>query len=152
MDTLAKGQDSVLNSLRSHLTQSYPSSLELLLYDVTTLYFETDNEDEDVGDLPGLRKRGFSKDKREDLPRVVLGLGVNSLGMPLAYRLYPGNTYEGSTLLDGIDETLKTLGQRSFNVVGDAGMLSEKNYCRGGRRPVLYRRSQAEISSQAIAG
>ncbi len=160
MDTLAKDQDSVLSSIRSYLTEAYPGSFELLLYDVTTLYFETDSEDEDVGDLPGLRKRGYSKDKREDQPQVVLGLGVNSLGMPLTYRLYPGNTYEGSTLVDGIDETLKTLDERSLTVVGDAGMLSDKNlssleerglfYIVGARLKSLPKPLQDQITSLAF--
>ncbi len=74
MDMLAKGQDGVLSSVRSHLIEAYPDSFDFVLYDVTTLYFETDREDEDIGDLPGLRKRGHSKDKRDDLPQVVLGL------------------------------------------------------------------------------
>ncbi|TAN25966.1 MAG: IS1634 family transposase, partial [Actinomycetota bacterium] len=157
MDTLAKGQDGVLASIRSHLTQAYPGSFELLLYDVTTLYFETDSEDEDMGDQPGFRKRGYSKDMREDLPQIVLGLAVNSLGMPVTYRLYPGNTYEGSTLVDGIDETLRALGQRSLTVVGDAGMLSEKNlsaleerglfYIVGARLKSLPKPLQDEITS-----
>lgn len=157
MDILAKGQDVVLSSVRSHLTDAYPGSFEFILYDVTTLYFETDKEDENIGDLSGLRKRGYSKDKREDLPQVVLGLGVNSLGMPLTFKLYPGNTYEGSTLISGIDETLETLGQRSLTVVGDAGMLSEKNlsaleerglfYIVGARLKSLSRSMQNQITS-----
>lgn len=108
------------------------------MYDITTLYFETDKEDEDIGDLLGLRKRGYSKDKREDWPQVVPRLGVNSLGMPLAFKLYLENIYEGSTLISGIDETLETLGQRSLTVVGDAGMLSEKNLSALEERGLFY--------------
>lgn len=126
MDRIAKVQDEILHTMRNYLMTTYLGSFGYILYDVTTLYFETDSEDED-SETPGLRKKGYSKDKREDLPQVVLGLAVNSLGMPLSYRLYPGNTFEGSTLLDGIDETLKTMGLTSLTVVGDAGMLSEKN-------------------------
>ena len=126
MDSIAKVQDEILHTMRNYLMTTYPGSFGYILYDVTTLYFETDKEDED-GETPGLRKKGYSKEKRDDLPQVVLGLAVNSLGMPLSYRLYPGNTFEGSTLLDGIDETLKTMGLTSLTVVGDAGMLSEKN-------------------------
>ena len=138
LDNLSKSQDEILGSLRMHVTTSYPASFNFILYDVSTLYFETDRDDEDVAAVSGLRKRGYSKDKRDDLPQVVLGLGVNSLGMPLTYRLYPGNTYEGSTLISGIDDTLKSLGQASLTVVGDAGMLSEKNLSALEERGLTY--------------
>ena len=127
MDTIAEVQSEILSSTRNYLLRTYPKSFDYILYDVTTLYFESDNEDQDQGDNPGLRKKGYSKDKRDDLAQVVLGLAVNSFGMPLSYRLYPGNTFEGSTLLDGIAQTLKTIGLGDLTVVGDAGMLSNKN-------------------------
>ncbi len=156
MDKIAKIQDEIFSSTRNYLMTTYPGSFGYILYDVTTLYFETDNEDED-NENPGLRKKGYSKDKRDDLSQVVLGLGVNSLGMPLSYRLYPGNTFEGSTLLDGIDETLNTMGLASLTVVGDAGMLSEKNltalearklhYIVGARLKSLPKSLQDEITS-----
>lgn len=156
MDTITKIQNEILSSMRNYLMTTYPGSFGYILYDVTTLYFETDKEDDD-GESPGLRKKGYSKDKRDDLPQVVLGLAVNSLGMPLSYRLYPGNTFEGSTLLDGINETLKTMGQASLTVVGDAGMLSEKNlsaleernltYIVGARLKSLPKSLQNEITS-----
>ena len=118
LDNLSKSQEEILGSLREYVATNYPASFNFILYDVTTLYFETDHDDEDVAETGGLRKRGYSKDKRDDLPQIVLGLGVNSLGMPLTYRLYPGNTYEGSTLIRGIDDTLKSLNQASLTVNG----------------------------------
>lgn len=138
LDNLSKFQDEILDSVKQYVVTNYPSSLNFILYDVTTLYFETDHDDEDVGDIEGLRKKGFSKEKRDDLPQVVLGLGVNSLGMPLTYRIYPGNTYEGSTLISGIDDTLKSLNQTTLTVVGDAGMLSENNLIALEERNLTY--------------
>ncbi len=138
MDSISKSQSKILAKTRDYVTSCYPGSFGYILYDVTTLYFETDTEDEDQYAVAGFRKRGYSKDKREDLPQVVLGLGVNSLGMPLTFKLYPGNTYEGSTLISGIDETLETLGQSSLTVVGDAGMLSEKNLSALEQRNLFY--------------
>lgn len=87
MDRLSKSQSEILAKTREYLINHYPASFGYILYDVSTLYFETDHEDEDDDQIPGLRKKGYSKDKRDDLPQVVLGLGVNSLGMPLTYRL-----------------------------------------------------------------
>ena len=132
MDTLATQQDVVLKQVRSYITTTYPAALGYVLYDVTTLYFETEQDDEDQlmldGSLnPGLRKKGYSKDHRGDLPQVVLGLAVNELGMPLSYQLHSGDTYEGHTLLGGITATLDVLKETDLTVVADAGMLSNKN-------------------------
>lgn len=127
MDKLAQRQKSILDASRSYLVGRYPASIGYVFYDVTTLYFETDREDEDSNEQEGLRKKGYSKDHREDLPQVVLGLAVNSLGMPLAYQLHSGNTYEGHTLLSGIDATLDVLPATTLTVVADAGMLSSAN-------------------------
>jgi transposase len=132
MDILSARQTAVLKQVRSYTATTYPAALGYVLYDVTTLYFETDQEDEDKykkeGHVqPGLRKKGYSKDHRGDLPQVVLGLAVNELGMPLSYQLHSGNTYEGYTLLGGIDATLDVLSETELTVVADAGMLSDKN-------------------------
>lgn len=127
LDVIYKKRTDIQNALSSYISNTYPSAMNYLLYDVTTLYFEKDDEDPDVESGLGLRKRGYSKDHRNDLPQVVLGLCVNELGMPLSYRLYPGNTYEGTTLGDGIKYAKNKAGARSMTVVADAGMLSKKN-------------------------
>lgn len=138
MDVISKFGKQILSTTRNYLINNYPKSFDYILYDVTTLYFETDFEDQDQDDVPGFRKKGYSKDKRDDLAQIVLGLGVNSVGMPLTYKLYPGNTYEGSTLISGIDETLEALDYHSLTVVGDAGMLSDKNLVALEERKLFY--------------
>lgn len=132
MDILSAQQVAVLKQVRNYTTTTYPAALGYVLYDVTTLYFEKeyDDADETMADGSvrlGLRKKGYSKDHRGDLPQVVLGLAVNELGMPLSYQLHSGDTYEGHTLLSGIDATLDILNKTELTVVADAGMLSEKN-------------------------
>jgi transposase len=134
MDMLALKQATVLKQVRRYTVATYPTAMGYVLYDVTTLYFEVEQDDEDKSAkdgsgtvIPGLRKKGYSKDHRGDLPQVVLGLAVNELGMPLSYQLHSGDTYEGHTLLDGIDATLDVLNETELTVVADAGMLSEKN-------------------------
>lgn len=143
MDMLSAQQAAVLKQVRNYTTSSYPAALGYVLYDVTTLYFEMDQDDEDRHMLdgfarPGLRKKGYSKDHRGDLPQVVLGLAVNELGMPLSYQLHSGNTYEGYTLLSGIDATLDVLNETELTVVADAGMLSEKNLAALEQRGLHY--------------
>ena len=77
----------------------------------------------------GLRKYGYSKDHRADQPQVVVGLTVDGNGFPLDFQIYEGNTYEGNTLLKGVDQVSKKLelaGQQ-LTVVADAGMLNSAN-------------------------
>ena len=127
LDTIYKHKNEIQKSLREAVSNSYPGAMSYLLYDVTTLYFEIDHEDEDQYSWPGLRRRGYSKDHRSDLPQIVLGLCVNELGMPLSYRIYPGQTYEGKTLVDGVEFARRQIGTDSITVVADAGMLSSSN-------------------------
>jgi transposase len=113
------------------------SAISVVFYDVTTLYFETDEDDEDSEHteanhttvVPGLRKKGYSKDHRYDLPQVVVGLSVDNHGFPLDFQVYEGNTYEGQTLLAGVQkiQTKLKLNTTNLTVVADAGMLSKDN-------------------------
>jgi transposase len=67
--------------------------LELVFYDTTTLRFESIRNEEG-----SLRRFGYSKEKRNDCTQVILGLLLDRQGLPVGYRLFPGNTYEGKTL------------------------------------------------------
>lgn len=157
MDLLGGSKDVVTNTLRNYAIKSDPYSLSYVMYDVTTLYFETDNEDEDIGEISGLRKKGYSKDHREDLPQVVVGLAVNGSGMPLSYQLHSGNTYEGNTLISSVDQVMEDIAASSLTVVADAGMLSRTNlaelenrelgYIVGPRLKSLSKKQQDEILS-----
>ena len=96
--------------------------VSLCLYDVTTLYFEAENEDE-------LRKVGFSKERRVD-PQVVVGLLVDRGGFPLEIGCYEGNTAETTTIVPIITSFRQRhdLGADTPIVVAaDAGMLSASN-------------------------
>ncbi len=95
------------------------SRARLLIYDVTTLYFETDTAD-------GFRKPGYSKERRLE-PQVVVGLLVDQAGFPLAVQAFEGNTGETTTILPVIQEFARAHGVQGFTVVADAGMLSERN-------------------------
>jgi hypothetical protein len=95
--------------------------LSLLLYDVTTLYFEAENEDE-------LRKVGYSKERRID-PQIVVGLLVDRTGFPLEVGCFEGNTAETTTLVPIITTfaARHDLTDRPMVVAADAGMLSATN-------------------------
>lgn len=107
----------------------------LVLYDVTTLYFESFRED---GDDEALRKTGFSKDNKPQQPQIVVGLLVTSDGFPLGYALFKGNTFEGHTMLPIIENFRKEHGVTSCTVVADAAMLSLQNIEELRRKKLSY--------------
>lgn len=91
-----------------------------VLYDVTTLYFETFTSD-------GLRKPGFSKDNKSQQPQIVIGLMVTPQGFPVSYEVFAGNTFEGTTFLPSI-LAFKSLHKiETLTIVADAAMLSLDN-------------------------
>lgn len=94
----------------------------LVFYDVTTLYFESFQENEDT-----LRKTGFSKDQKPQQPQIVVGLLVTSQGFPLGYELFKGNTFEGHTMLPVIETFQKAHKITTLTIVADAAMLSFQN-------------------------
>lgn len=98
----------------------FPEKIDLLLFDVTTLYFESVEEDE-------LRNFGYSKDHRFNTTQVVLALATNQEGLPVGYELFEGNKAEVTTLIAAI-ESWKTLFQiTSVCFVGDRAMFTKKN-------------------------
>ncbi|MEE6289353.1 IS1634 family transposase [Georgenia sp. MJ173] len=93
--------------------------VSLVLYDVTTLYFEAEKEDD-------LRKVGFSKERRVD-PQVVVGLLVDRRGFPLEIGCYEGNKAETSTIVPIVKQFQARHDVGDMVVVADAGMLSATN-------------------------
>jgi len=98
----------------------YSFRFDLLFYDVTTLYFETFDED-------ALRKNGFSKDNKSQQPQILVALMVSREGFPISYEVFSGNTFEGHTILPVVKEFIKKHSVKSFTVVADAAMISTRN-------------------------
>ena len=98
----------------------FPGGIDLLLFDVTTLYFESTTTDE-------IRKFGYSKDHRFNTTQLVLALATNPDGLPIGYELFEGNKAEVATLIDAIKswESLFDIGSVCF--VGDRAMMSKNN-------------------------
>lgn len=103
----------------------------LVFYDVTTLYFETFKDDD-------FRKPGFSKDNKPAQPQILVGLLVSHEGFPVYYDLFPGNTFEGKTIIPLISSIRKRYSLESFTVVADAAMLSEDNLNELKRQGINY--------------
>ena len=94
--------------------------ISVVFYDVTTIYFEAEKEDE-------LRITGFSKDGKHQNPQIVLGLLVSANGYPLAYEIYEGNKFEGHTMIPVLESFRKTYQIEDLIVIADAGLMSKEN-------------------------
>ncbi len=103
-----------------HTMQVLGGHIGVMFYDVTTLYFETDRQDE-------LRRTGFSKEGRHSNPQIILGLLVSLDGYPLAYCVHEGNKYEGHTMLPVIREFVSKYQLDDFIVVADSGLMNSAN-------------------------
>jgi transposase len=100
--------------------EHYSFGFDIVFYDVTTLYFETFEED-------ALRKNGFSKDNKSQQPQILVALMVTKEGFPIAYEIFSGNTFEGHTIIPVIKDFIKRNKVKEFTVVADAAMISSEN-------------------------
>jgi transposase len=113
-------QEKVQQISVEHTRRILGGSIGLVFYDVTTLYFETDDSDE-------LRERGFSKDGKHADPQVVLGLLVSKGGYPLSYSIFNGSQYEGRTMLPIVEDFVRRFNLEDFVVVADSGLMNKSN-------------------------
>jgi transposase len=120
MDILEDQEACIQGALFNAFRPLIGEKVEVLFFDVTTLYFESVDEDE-------LRRFGFSKDQKTHLTQVVLALATTQEGLPVGYKLFPGNTAETSTLLQAIDEWQKSLCIEKITIIADRAMMSDKN-------------------------
>lgn len=120
-------ESKVVNFAKEH----YSFNFDIVFYDVTTLYFETFEEDE-------LRKNGFSKDNKSQQPQILVALMVSKEGFPVAYEIFAGNTFEGHTIIPVIKSFIKRNGVKEFTVVADAAMISSENIAQLTQQDINY--------------
>lgn len=118
---LIKQKEAIENAAYQTASVHFGESFALVLYDVTTLYFESHEPDDE------LRARGFSKDDKSKQPQIVVGLLVTPKGFPLMHEVYKGNKFEGHTMLDVIKKFQKRHPDAKPIVIADAAMLSREN-------------------------
>jgi len=99
--------------------QKFNEPFYFVLYDVTTLYFESFKADE-------FKSQGFSKDNKSQQPQIVIGLLVTQTGFPLSYEVFAGNTFEGKTMLPVVETFMSAHPQTRPIIVADAAMLDEE--------------------------
>jgi transposase len=104
----------------AHTLKVLEGKISVVFYDMTTLYFEAEDEDD-------LRKTGFSKDGKHSNPQIFLGLLVGTGGYAIGYDVYEGNIFEGHTLIPFLEKISGKYNLGKPIVVADAGLLSTEN-------------------------
>lgn len=144
LDKLHGSQKELVQDISyAHSLKILNNEINVVFYDVTTLYFEVDNEDE-------IRKTGFSKEGRHQNPQILLGLLVSVDGYPLAYEIFEGNKYEGHTMLPVINGFKERYSIDKLVVVADSGLLTNDNIqelCSKGYEFILGARIKNETTS-----
>jgi len=121
MDKLHSTHKEIVQQISyEHTKKILGNQISVVFYDVTTLYFEIDQEDE-------LRRTGFSKEGRHQNPQIVLGLLVSKNGYPLAYDIFEGNKFEGYTMLPVLDSFKEKYNLGQMVIIADSGLLSKSN-------------------------
>src|ERR1700759_2019850 len=119
LDKLLVHKRDLLGFLQQRWQTLFQANFEVLLYDLTSTYFECDPPE------AGKRRFGYSRDKRSDCVQVVIALIVTPDGLPLAYEVMPGNTSDKTTLRDFLQRIEAQYGKAGRTWVMDRGIPTE---------------------------
>jgi transposase len=146
LDQLLRAQDKIENDLKERLGTLFQLDYDLLLYDLTSTYFEGLAEDNE------LARRGYSRDHRSDCKQVVLALVLSREGFPLAHRTWAGNTQDLQTVKKIVSDVEARFGKSNRVWVMDRGMISKDALAflsQPGRRYLLSTRRHALAKFQS---
>ena len=121
LDKLCEHKVKMFTFLKERWTSLFSASYDILLYDLTSTYFECDEPEP----LDGLRRFGYSRDKRSDCVQVVIALIVSPEGFPVAYEVMPGNTADNTTLPEFLRKIETQYGKRRRLWLMDRGIPTE---------------------------
>ena len=121
LDALLPHKDALETFLKNRLGELFDLEYDLLLYDITSTFFEGKAE------ANPLAQRGYSRDQRSDCKQVCIGLVVSRCGMPLGYEVFAGNTADVTTVEHIVETMEKRYGKSDRIWVMDRGMVSEDN-------------------------
>jgi len=122
LDVLSSSEEVVKKHLFSQQRNLFTTVLDVVFYDVTTLYFDSHQEKEGA-----LRQKGYSKDGKAHKTQIVLGLMVDKSRNPISYQIYQGNTYEGGTMMDALKKMQAQFTIDRVVVVADSAMIDKAN-------------------------
>jgi transposase len=120
LDLLVEPKKNLFIFLKKRWQMLFNASYDVLLYDLTSTYFEADSQENDC-----LKKFGYSRDKRKDCVQVVIALIVTPEGFPIAYEVMPGNTSEKTTLPKFLEQIEKQYGKYNRLWIMDRGIPTE---------------------------
>lgn len=129
---IAANKDKIIRRINTNLVKKEGRSPQVLYYDVTNFYFETQDPDDDILDddgttiQKGLRKFGVSKEDRH-LPIVQMGLFMDDDGIPIAIESFPGNTLDHLTLRPALQRNIDDLDLSRFILIADRGICDYKS-------------------------
>lgn len=142
LDQLLPHKEELEVHLKNQLGELFGLEYDLLLYDVTSTYFE--------GQAAGntLAKNGYSRDKRPDCKQVCIGLVVTRCGMPVGYEVFAGNTADVTTVEEIVEKMESRYGKSDRVWVMDRGMTSEDNieFLRSGKRRYIIGTPKSMLS------
>jgi len=121
LDALLPHKEAIEQHLRQRLGDLFDLKYDLLLYDITSTYFEGECK------ANPLAQRGYSRDSRPDCKQVCIGLVVTEDGIPLGYEVFAGNTADSTTLETIVEAMERKYGRAQRIWVLDRGMVSEEN-------------------------
>jgi transposase len=122
LDKLLEHKTALFDHLRQRWQDLFGAGFEVLLYDLTSTYFESSQPD----DEDDKRRYGYSRDKRSDCVQVVIALIVTPEGFPLAYEVLPGNTADSTTLRDALRKIEAQYGKAQRIWVMDRGIPTDE--------------------------
>jgi transposase len=135
LDCLDETTDAIQKRMNTKIRAAIGRDTEVCFYDVTNFWFEIGQNDADEKDAegnitrPGLRKKGVSKEKRSE-PIVQMGLFIDSNGIPIAYKLFPGNNTDQTTLRPALEKSIDQMDFGKVIVVADGGLNNGPNIAR----------------------
>ena len=127
LDFIADNHGKIIRRMNTNLVKKGKRNPEVVFYDVTNFYYETENPDDDEVDedgnilVEGLRKMGVSKEK-QNKPIVQMGLFMDDKGIPIAVECFPGNTLDHQTLKSAISKNIDNLDLSRFILIADRGI------------------------------
>jgi transposase len=122
LDRLLAHRDELFSFLTERWGQLFEAKYDVLLYDLTSTYFESDPP---IAGSTSKKRFGYSRDRRSDCVQVVVALIVTPEGFPLAYEVYPGNTSDSSTLEAFLERIERRYGKARRTWLMDRGIPTE---------------------------
>jgi len=141
LDKLLPHKEALEGHLKSRLGELFELKYDLLLYDVTSTYFEGEAK------ANPRARRGYSRDKRPDCKQVCIGLVVSKCGMPIGYEVFAGNRTDVTTLREIVETMERRYGKADRIWIGDRGMMSKKNvaFLKSGDRRYIIGTAKASL-------